>query len=104
MTADVEGFGAGAPPPDPRSGRFDRLAQLLQAAVVLVAVAAALGDLLPGPGAKLAGWVLLATLVAVPVLRVLWFVARWYRRGDPRFALVGTGVLLVMAAGVVLSR
>jgi hypothetical protein len=95
---------AGGPPPDPRAGRFDPVVRGLQAAVVVVAIAAALGDVLPGSAGRAAGWVLLATLVAVPVVRVLWFVARWFRRGDPKFAMVGIGVLVVMAAGVVLSR
>lgn len=76
----------------------------LQVAVVVVAVAAVLGDVLHGPAGTAAELVLLATLVAVPVARVLWFVVRWFRRGDPRYAFVGTGVLVVMLAGVVLSR
>lgn len=95
---------AGTPPPDPRAGRFDRVARALQVAMVLVALAAAVGDAAQGPLGRAAARVLVATLVLVPVLRVLWFVVRWARRGDPRFALVGTGVLLVMAAGVLLSR
>lgn len=95
---------AGTPPPDPRAGRFDQVVRGLQVAMVLVAVAAVLGDVLHGPAGRAAEWVLLAVLVAVPVVRVLWFVVRWFRRGDPKFALVGIGVLVVMAAGVVLSR
>ena len=94
----------GTPPTDPRAGRFDRVARALQLAMVLVALAAVVGDVAHGPLGRAAGWVLLGTLVVVPVLRVAWFVGRWTRRGDPKFALVGAGVLLVMAAGVVLSR
>ena len=95
---------AGTPPPDPRAGRFDQVVRGLQVSVLVVAVAAVLGDVLHGPAGRAAGWVLLATLVAVPVLRVLWFVVRWFRRGDPKFAFVGLGVLAVMVAGVVLRR
>ena len=92
------------PPHDPRAGRFDRVVRGLQVAVVVAAIAAVLGDVLTGSAGTAAEWVLLATLVAVPVLRVLWFVVRWFRRGDPKFAFVGIGVLVVMLAGVVLSR
>jgi len=94
----------GTPPPDPRAGRFDQVVRGLQVAVVVVALAAMLGDVLNGPAGQFAEWALLATLVSVPVLRVLWFVVRWFRRGDPKFAFVGIGVLVVMLAGVALSR
>lgn len=101
MTASEMSAG---PPPDPRAGRFDHLVRALQMAMVVVAAAAALGDLLHGPAGRAAEWVLLGVLVCVPVLRVLWFVVRWFRRGDPKFAVVGIGVLVVMAAGALLAR
>lgn len=91
-------------PPDPRAGRFDPVVRGLQVAVVVVALAAVLGDVLHGAGGRAAEWVLLAALVVVPVARVLWFVVRWFRRGDPKFAFVGLGVLAVMVAGALLSR
>lgn len=94
----------GTPPPDPRAGRFDQVVRGLQVAVLVVALAALLGDVLHGSAGQAAGWVLLATLVTAPVVRVLWFVVRWFRRGDPKYAFVGIGVLVVMLAGVVLSR
>ena len=72
--------------------------------MVLVALAAALGDVLHGPAGQVAEWMLVAALVVTPVARVLWFVVRWFRRGDPTFAWVGIGVLVVMAAGVLLSH
>ena len=92
------------PPPDPRAGRFDLVVRGLQVAMVLVALVAALGDVLHGRAGRVAEWVLLALLVGVPVVRVLWFVVRWFRRGDPKFALVGIGVLVVMVAGVLAAR
>ena len=91
-------------PPDPKVGRFDQVVRALQVAIVVVALTAVLGDVLHGTAGRAAEWVLLGTLVLVPVARVLWFVVRWFRRGDPKFAFVGIGVLLVMVAGVVLSR
>ena len=101
MTAPLA---AGTPPPDPKAGRFDQVVRGLQVAMVVVALAAVLGDVLHGSAGQAAEWVLLGTLVLVPVARVLWFVVRWFRRGDPKFAWVGIGVLVVMVAGVVLSR
>ena len=91
-------------PHDPRAGRFDPLVRGLQVAMVLVALTAVLGDVLHGTAGRVAEWMLVAALVVTPVARVLWFVVRWFRRGDPKFAWVGIGVLVVMAAGVLLSH
>lgn len=91
-------------PPDPRSGRFDRLVALLTAAVVVGGVLAVVGTLVEGPVGRIARTLLVAVLVAVPVLRVCWFTGRWFRRGDPRFAAVGLGVLTVMVVGALAAR
>ena len=58
---------------------------------------------LPSPVGGWAGVALVATLVAVPMARVLWLVARWIRRGDRRYAAVGAGVLAVIVAGALLA-
>ena len=59
--------------------------------------------LLPERVGEVAGGALLVVLVATPVLRVAWFVQRWYRRGDVKFALVGAAVLVVVGAGAGLA-
>lgn len=92
------------PPPDPRAGRFDRVVTGLTAALVVGGALAAVGALATGPVGRAARTALVVVLVAVPVLRVVWFTGRWFRRGDPRFGLVGLGVLLVMVAGTLAAR
>ena len=93
------------PPPDPRAGRFTVVARALDLALLLCAVASAVAEVAGhGPTARAAGAALVVLLVGAPVLRVLWLVARWFRRGDPRYALVGLGVLAVMVAGTLLAR
>jgi hypothetical protein len=37
-----------------------------------------------------------AALIAAPVVRVGWLGVRWLRLGDPRFALVAGGLVLVV--------
>jgi hypothetical protein len=92
-----------SPPPDPREGRFDGLARAMTVATVLATAAAVAGAALPGPAGTLAGATMVVVLVAAPLLRVLWLVQRWARRGDRRFAAVGLGVLVVVAVGTVLA-
>lgn len=84
-------------------GRYDALSWYLRGALVLVAVLAVGAVVLPSTAAVWCGRAVVVLLVAVPLLRVLWFVVRWLRRGDLRFALVGIGVLVVVAVGAVLS-
>lgn len=90
-------------PFDPRRGRFDALSRSMTAAMVLASAAAVLGVLLPGRAGELAGLVMVVVLVATPLARVLWLVGRWFRRGDPRYAAVGVGVLAIVAAGALLA-
>ena len=88
---------------DPGPGRYDRLSVWLRLALVIVAVLALAAVLVPPAQGVWIGRALVTLLVALPLLRVAWFVARWFRRGDPRFAFVGLGVLCVVATGALLS-
>jgi hypothetical protein len=97
MTDDV-GF-----PVDPRLDRYRPLTRALRVAVGVVAVLAAAAVLLPDPVGAWFGVALVTVLIGAPLVRVLWFVARWFRRGDPRFAFVGLGVLAVIGIGTVLA-
>jgi len=69
-----------------------------------VVAAAALAALLlgAGPGDGVA-WVAIGLLVAAPLGRVGWLAIRWFRRGDRRFGLAACGVLVIVAAGVLLA-
>ena len=83
--------------------RFSRLSIWLRRAVLLVAVLAVLTLLLPVAAAEKLGAVLVCLLIALPLARVLWFVQRWVRRGDLRFAAIAAGVLLVVGVGALLA-
>ena len=83
--------------------RFSRLSIWLRRAVLLVAVLAVLTLLLPVAAAEKLGTVLLCLLIALPLARVLWFVQRWVRRGDLRFAAIAAGVLVVVGLGALLA-
>ena len=88
---------------DPRFDRFRPLSNALGWALAVVAVLAAAAVVLPSPVGGWAAAALVATLVAVPLARVVWLVARWVRRGDLRYAAVGAGVLAVIVTGAVLA-
>jgi predicted PurR-regulated permease PerM len=66
-------------------------------------VLAVLTLLLPVAAAEKLGTVLLCLLIALPLARVLWFVQRWVRRGDLRFAAIAAGVLVVVGLGALLA-
>ena len=83
--------------------RFSRLSIWLRRAVLLVAVLSVLTLLLPVAVAEKLGVVLVCLLIALPLARVLWFVQRWVRRGDLRFAAIAAGVLLVVGVGALLA-
>ena len=83
--------------------RFSRLSIWLRRAVLLVAVLAVVTLLLPVDAAEKLGAVLVCLLIALPLARVLWFVQRWVRRGDLRFAAIAAGVLLVVGVGALLA-
>ncbi len=90
-------------PIDPRLDRYRPLTRALELALAACAALAVLAAALPDPVGKWLGVTMVVLLVTAPLARVGWFVARWFRRGDTRFALVGVGVLVVIAAGVVLA-
>lgn len=45
-----------------------------------------------------------ALVIATPMVRVLWLIRRWASEGDRRFVLTGTALLVVVAAGAIISR
>jgi hypothetical protein len=92
-----------SPPPDPKAHRYDGLSHALVFSLLLAALLSIASLLLSGEASEALGAGLVAVLVATPLLRVLWFVQRWLRRGDVRFALVGVGVLGVVAIGALLA-
>ncbi len=79
------------------------LARAGRVALVAVLVAAAVAALLPDEAGSTAGALMVALLVAAPLVRVAWLGIRWARKGDRRFALVAAGLLAVVAAGTAVA-
>ena len=92
-----------ATPFDPRLDRYRPLSRALRASLLLTAALAVAAVVLPEPASVVLGAAVVVVLVAAPLARVLWFVTRWFRRGDVRYALVGCGVLGIIATGVLLA-
>lgn len=95
---------ASGPPPDPREERYRPMGDFLAAEIVSVLLLCALALVLPGDYGAAAATGVLILLMAIPLVRVVWLVGRWFRRGDVRFALVGCAVLLAPLLGFLLSR
>jgi hypothetical protein len=86
----------GTPPPDHRIGRQDRLLLFLRVATALTVAGALIGVLAPGGAGRAAANAVIALLIAVPLLRVVWLIQRWMRKGDRRFALVAACLLAIV--------
>lgn len=91
--------------PSPRSPeqRFAGLSRSLRVGTGLVAATAATGTLVGGDVGTVAGVAVVVAVVAAPVVRVGWLGARWYRRGDRRFAGAAAGLLGVVAVAAVVA-
>ena len=82
---------------DPRPGRQRRLIRFLRVAAVAVLVLALASLALPGDAGRVAADLMVAVVIATPVVRVVWLLLRWVRRRDLRFAGVALGLLAVVA-------
>ncbi len=89
--------------PHPLVGRQRRMILALRVSLALAATLALGGLLLPGETGRALAWGFVGLVIAAPVVRTGWLALRWWRRGDPRFALVAVGVLGVVALAAVLS-
>lgn len=91
------------PPPDPRRDRYVPLSRAMLQMLAAAAVAAMVALASPEPWGELAGWVMVSLLIAAPLIRVLWLIQRWLRRGDPRYATVGAAVLAIVVLGTAIA-
>jgi hypothetical protein len=82
---------------------LDDLVRWLDRTVVVAAVLAAAGLLVPGRAGDDVAGAAVAVVVAAPLLRVVWLEVAWARTGDRRFVAVGAVLLLVIATGTVLA-
>jgi hypothetical protein len=78
-----------------------RLASLMQFALLAAFVLALGGAFLPGSVGHFSGVTCIFLLIVTPVVRVAWLTTSWARSGDRRFALLGGGLLVVLAVGAV---
>ena len=58
---------------------------------------------LPGAAGRAAAIVSIAVIVGAPLTRVGWLAVRWAHKGDLRFALAASAVLVVVTVGVLLA-
>jgi len=91
------------PPPDPRAGRQRFLVVVLRLAVSVSCVFGVAELIAPEGCRRVLGILMVAMLIGAPLVRVLWLVIRWFRRGDLRYGLVGVGLLGVVSLGAVLA-
>ena len=91
-------------PPNPREERFRPMGEFLLAELVAVIILAALSLVADERVSGASGVGMIALLVAIPLLRVIWLVGRWYSRRDFRYSATGAFVLCVVLAGYLLSR
>jgi len=91
-------------PMDPREERFRPMGDFLFAEVIAVMIMALVAVIFGGQIGRGAAIGMFVLLLTIPMIRVLWLVIRWFRRGDPRFALVGLVVLAVPLVALVISH
>lgn len=91
------------PPHDPRVGRQRRLLVFLRVALAAVALLGVVDLLLPADAKEGPATVMVGALVAIPAVRILWLVVRWFGKGDRRFAVAGLVLLAVMGSGLLLG-
>ncbi|MTA78794.1 MAG: DUF1634 domain-containing protein [Actinobacteria bacterium] len=72
---------------------MERLAGLMQLALITAFVLALGGAFVPGTIGHVSGVACVVLLISAPVVRVGWLTVEWARTGDRRFAAMG-GVLL----------
>jgi hypothetical protein len=90
--------------PDPRLGRQRVLALYLRVALAVVLALGTATVFVPEDWETGFGRVMVVVLIVAPIIRVVWLLARWTRRGDRRYALAAVALLAVMGAALVLGR
>ena len=91
-------------PEDPRLERYRPLSRLVGSGILVVSLLAVLALSAPGTLGEPFGAAMVVFLAVIPLLRVAWLVGRWFRRGDPRFAILGLLVISVPVVGLLLAR
>ena len=79
----------------------ERIGILVSRSLIVVAVLALIG--LVVPGASWVAGVSVGFVTAIPVLRVVWLIFRWLRIRDMRYAWAGVILLALIAVGPALA-
>lgn len=79
----------------------ERLGNVIRWVLLVAALIAAVGLLVPG-GEPVAT-VSIFLVAAVPIARVAWLVVRWARIGDRRYMGAAAGLLVLIAAGPLIA-
>lgn len=72
--------------------------------LVVIGVAALASVLTTGSTSDVLAGVAIGGLLLAPLVRVTWLAQRWLRRGDLRYGLVATSVLVIVGVGALLAR
>lgn len=84
-------------------GMGKRLIRPLKFATAAAFVLAVAGAVIPRDVGDVAAGAMIAFLMAVPLLRLAFFVIRWWQIGDRRFAAVALLLLVEIGAGAALA-
>jgi hypothetical protein len=82
---------------------LQRLAGLMQIALVAAFVLALGGAFVPGTIGHVSGVLCVFVLISAPITRVAWLTVEWARSGDRRFATLGAVLLGVLTLGAVIA-
>lgn len=80
-----------------------RLGGVIRNVLASVALLALIGVLLPADFGKYLETAAVAIVLAIPIVRVLWLIRRWWRQGDHRFVRWACLLIALMAIGPVLA-
>ena len=81
----------------------ERLGELIRTVLIGVAVLALVGVLLPVNLGEPIELLAVALVVAIPFIRVVWLVTRWWKQRDFRFVRWALMLLMLVAVGPVLA-
>lgn len=84
-------------------GMGKKLIRPLQIAGFLVFLLAVGAAALPSRAGEAVGAVMVGVLVAAPLLRVAFFVGRWWQIGDRKFALIALVLLVEVGTGTAIA-
>lgn len=81
----------------------ERLGELIRTVLIGVAVLALVGVILPVNLGEPVELLAVALVVAIPFMRVIWLVTRWWKQRDFRFVRWALLLLVLVAVGPVLA-